>query len=90
MNIKNSVYYYIRYTQLNWYSLVQRMDEERLPLNILEWYPLGRRKGRSRNSLMHEVTRGMREKGITNIEWVDREEWRRKTCWLSVKSVYGR
>jgi hypothetical protein len=27
---------------------------------------------------MQEVTTGMKEKGINNLEWVDREEWRRK------------
>ena len=27
---------------------------------------------------MEEVTTGMREKGINNMEWIDREEWRRK------------
>ena len=27
---------------------------------------------------MQEVTTGMREKVIKNLEWVDREEWRRK------------
>ena len=27
---------------------------------------------------MNEVKTGMREKGIDNLEWVDREEWRRK------------
>ena len=47
---------------------------------ICEWSPLGRtrkRKGRPRNSQMQEFTTGMREKEI-NMEWVDREEWRRK------------
>ena len=69
----------IRYKQLNWYSHVQRIDEERLPRKILEWCPLGkRRKGRPRKSWMQGVTTGMREKGINNMEWVDREEWRRK------------
>ena len=28
MNIKNSVLDYMRYKQLNWYGLVQRMDHE--------------------------------------------------------------
>ena len=37
-----------------------------------------RRKGKSRNSWMQEVTTGMRERGINNLEWVNREGWRRK------------
>ena len=27
---------------------------------------------------MQKVATGMREKGINNLEWVKREEWRRK------------
>ena len=72
--IKNSVLDYIRYKQLNWYDHVQGMDEERLPRKILELCRSGRiRKGRARNSWMQEVITGMREKGINNMEWVDRE-----------------
>ena len=70
MNIENFLLYYVSYKQLNWYGPVQRMDEERLP---------GRRKkGRPRNSWIQEVTIGMRGKGINNMEWIDREEWRSK------------
>ena len=47
------------------------MNEERLPQKNLEWLPPGtRRKGRSRNSWMQEVTTGMREKGINDMEWI--------------------
>ena len=49
------------------------MDEEWLPRKILEWGPPERRrKGRPRNSWMEEAKTGMREKGIKNMEWVDR------------------
>jgi hypothetical protein len=27
---------------------------------------------------MQEVTTGMGEKGINNMKWIDKEEWRRK------------
>jgi hypothetical protein len=27
---------------------------------------------------MQEVTTRMREKGINDLEWIDREEWRKK------------
>ena len=78
INIKNSVLDYIRYKQLNWYSHVQRMDEERLPRKILECCPPGRkRKGIPGNSWVQKVTR-MKENGINNMEWVDREEWKKK------------
>ena len=48
----------------NWDSHVQINYEERLPGNILQWCPPGRRKERPRNSWMQNVTTGMREKGI--------------------------
>ena len=79
MNIKNSVLDYVIYKQLNWYDHMKRMDEERLPRKILELCPPGRiRKGRPRNSWIQEVTAGMREREINNLEWVDRERSRRK------------
>ena len=79
MNIKNSVLDYIRYKQLNWYGHVQSMDQERLPRRILEWCPPERRrKERPRNSWMQEGTTAMRERGIGDLEWVDREGWRKK------------
>ena len=74
MNIKNSVLDYIRYKQLTWYGHVQTMNQERLPRRILEWCPPRRR----RNSWMQEVTTGMRERGIGDLKWVDREGWRKK------------
>ena len=79
MNIENSVLDYIRYKQFNWYDHVQRIDQERLPRRILEWCPPGRRrKGRPRNLWMQEVTTGMRERGNGDLEWVDREGWKRR------------
>ena len=79
IDIKNSVLDYIRYKQLNWYDHVHRMDQERLPRRILEWCPPGRRrKGSPRNSWMQEVTTGIRERGIGDLEWVDREGWIKK------------
>ena len=37
-----------------------------------------RRKGRPENSWIQEVTTGMRGKGIGDLEWVNREGWRKK------------
>ena len=79
MNIQNSVLNYIRYKQLNWYGHVQRMDQERLPRRILEWCTPGRlRKRRPRNSWRQEVTTGMRELRIGDLNWVEREGGERK------------
>ena len=70
MNIKNSTEYYIRCKSLNRHGHVRRMKN-------VEWCPPEkRRKGRSRNSLMEEVTGRITEKGINSMKWIDMEEWR--------------
>ena len=46
-------------------------------VNSFEWCSPGRRKGKPRNSWMQRVTTGMREKVINNMEWDDREEWKK-------------
>jgi hypothetical protein len=66
MNIKNALLDNIRYKQLNCYGHVRRMNEEKLPQNILELCPPGK-NGRLRNSWMQEVTTGIREKEINRI-----------------------
>jgi hypothetical protein len=64
------------------------MDEYRLSGKILEWCPLERRReGRPRNPWMQEVTTGKRKKGIYNMEWIHREEWRNKTEPYTQKDV---
>ena len=37
-----------------------------------------KKKGKPRNSWMLEVTTGKREKEINRMEWINREEWRKK------------
>ena len=56
------------------------MNEERLALKKLKWCQPGRRRRKERPqiSCMQKVTTGMREKGINSMEWIDKEEWRRK------------
>ena len=55
------------------------MDEERSPRKIVDWCPPGRRKkGKPRKSWIQEVTTVMREKGVNNIECIDREECTRR------------
>ena len=36
---------------------------------------------------MQEVTTKMREKGINNMQWIDREEWRRKIKFQAQENV---
>ena len=53
---------------------VHRMNEERLPREIVECSPAGKsRKEIPKNLWIQEITR-MREKGIKSMEWIEREE----------------
>ena len=62
------------------------MYRERLPRRILDWCPPERRrKGRPRNLWIQEVTTGMREKGIGDLECVDREGWGKKINFLQAQ-----
>ena len=54
------------------------MNDGRLPQKMLEWCPPGRRRRKTSKLSDAGVTTGMREKGINNIEWIDRKEWKRK------------
>ena len=60
-----------------------KMDEQRFTPNF-GMVSVWKTKGRPRNSWMQEV---MREKGINNIGWIDREEWRRKIKLQAQKDV---
>jgi hypothetical protein len=70
MNVTRSLLKDIKTKQLQWYGHVQRMEEGRLPKEVLEWRPSGRRK-RGRPKL----TWG---RGLKEEDWADRNNWRRK------------
>jgi hypothetical protein len=44
MNVTSSLLDDIKTKQLQWYGHVQRMDEGRLPKEVMNWHPLGKRK----------------------------------------------
>ena len=77
MSIKNSVLDYIRFKQLNTYGHMQRMDQERLLRRIFRMVPTRKMK-KGKTSKFEEVTTGMRELEIGDLEWVDRKGWRNK------------
>ena len=77
MNTKTSILDFIKYRQLEWYGHVRRMADDRLPLRILEWNPLGRQKrGRPRKTWISDITHAMQEKGLEELDWNDRTQWR--------------
>ena len=65
--------------QLQWYGHVQRMEEGRLPKEVMKWRPPGRRKRGRPNLTCTERIRGlMGEKGLMEEDWNDRGNWRKK------------
>ena len=73
MNIARSLLDDIKTKQLQWYGHVHRMEEGRLPKEVMKWRPPGRRK-RGRPKL-----RGlMGEKGFMKEDWNCRSNWRKK------------
>jgi hypothetical protein len=79
MNVTRSLLEDIKTEQLQWYGHVQRMVEGRLPKEVLEWRPSGRRKRSRRKLTWAEGIRGMMgEKGLKEEGWADRNNLRRK------------
>jgi len=73
MDVTRSLLEDIKTKQLQWYGHVQRMEEGRLPEEVLEWRPSGRRKRGRPKLTWAEGIRGMRgEKGLKEEDWADR------------------
>ena len=73
----------VKTKELQWYGHVQRMEEGRLPKEVLEWRPSGRRKrGRPKLTWAEGIRGMMGEKGLKEEDWADRNNWRRKIAWL--------
>jgi hypothetical protein len=79
MNVTRSLLDDINTRQLKWYGHVQRMEEGRLPKQVMKWSPPGRRKrGRPRLTWVEGIRGLMGEKGLVEEDWNDRDEWRKK------------
>ena len=65
MNIVWSLLDDIKTKQLQWYGHVQRMEEGRLPKEVMKWSPPGRRKrGRPKRTWVEGIKGLMGEKRI--------------------------
>ena len=66
MNVTMSLLDDIKTKQLQWYGHVQRMEEERLPKEVMKWRPPGRRKqGRPKLTWVEGIRGLMGEKRLT-------------------------
>jgi hypothetical protein len=79
VNVTRSLLDDIKTKQLQWYGHVQRMEEGRLPKEVIKWRPTGRRKRGRPKITWAEVIRGlMGEKGLVEEDWNDRNNWSKK------------
>jgi len=79
MTVARSVLDDVKTIQLRWYGLVQRMEEGRLPKEVMKVRPLGRRKrGRPKLTLAEGIRGLMGEKELMEEDWNDRDKWRKK------------
>jgi len=79
MNVTRSVLDDIKTKQLKLYGHVQRMEEGRLPKEVMEWRPSGRRKrGRPKATWAEGITGLLGRKGINGEDWNNRDKWKKK------------
>jgi hypothetical protein len=79
MNVTMSLLDYIKTKQLQWYGHVQRMEEGRLPKEIMKWrLPERGKRGRPKLSWAEEIRGLMGEKRLVQEDWNDRSNWRKK------------
>jgi len=73
MNVTRSLLDDIKTKQLQRYGHVSRMEEGRLPKEVMKWRPPGRRK---RGKPKRTWADGIR--GLMEDDWNDRNNWRKK------------
>jgi hypothetical protein len=79
MKVTRSLLDDIKTKQLRLYGHVQRMEEGRLPKEVMKWRPPGRRKrGRPKLTWAEGIRGLMGEKGLMEEDWNDRSNWRKE------------
>jgi hypothetical protein len=79
MNIARSLLDDIKTKQRQWCGHVQRMEEGRLPKEVMKWRPPGgRKRGRPKLTWAEGIRGLMGEKGLVEEDWNDRHNWRKK------------
>jgi len=78
MDVVRSLLEDIKTKQLQSYGHVQRMEEGRLPKEVMKWSPPGRRKrGRPKLTWTEGIRGLMGEKGLIEEDWNERGNWRK-------------
>jgi hypothetical protein len=83
MNVTRSLLDDNETKQRQWYGHVQRMEEGRLPKEVMKWRPPGRTRSRPKHTWAEGIKGLMGEKGLMEEDWNDRSNWRKKIIQLS-------
>jgi hypothetical protein len=76
MNVTRSLLDDIKTKKLQGYGQVQRLEEVRLPKEVMKWRPPGRKKrGRPKLTWAEEIGGLMGAKGLMEEDWNDRSNW---------------
>jgi hypothetical protein len=79
MNVTRSLLDDIKTKQLQCYGHAQRMEDGRLPKEVMKWRPPGRSKrGNPKLARAEGIRRLMGEKGLVEEDWYNRHNWRKK------------
>lgn len=67
----------IQQKQLGWFGHIKRMQETRLPYQILHWQPYEKRKrGRPKTTWESGINKAMSERNLQLGDWTDRRGWK--------------
>jgi hypothetical protein len=77
MRVDGNIVEDIRKKQLILYGHVKRMEEERLPKQLLECNAEGRRcRGKPRTTWKQDIVTAMAERNLQEGGWMDRQRWK--------------
>ena len=77
MGVEKDIVHDIRSKQLVWYGHVRRMADDRLPKQVFDWVPPGRRRrGRPVKGWRQGVEEEIRRCQLPDDLWEDRGQWR--------------
>lgn len=77
MDVRYTIIYDIKPKQLIWYGHVQRMSEDKLLKQIINWLLIERKnRGRSRRCQLDRINTDLKERDLIEDLQTDREKWR--------------
>lgn len=80
MKVEGNIIQDIQEKQLQWYGYLQRMADDRISKQVLQWTPADRlKRGRPKLSWNQGIDRVMSERNLLPGNWDNRRRWRMET-----------